>query len=329
MTECSAYSTATVCAVIVSYQPDPTELRSLVDSVITRVGGVVLVDNASTGEWQQALGTALANRRGALLGQSRNIGLAAAQNIGIEWARARGYLQVLLLDQDSEPGEGMVESLLAALQSTNAVQPVAAVGPRFHDAREGHHAPFVRFGFPLNRKLWCDSAEQTVACDFLISSGALIPLAVFDRVGPMDAGLFIDNVDMEWSFRARAQGYELRGVCAATMHHRLGDARHSMPFGLGQVVVHGPPRLYYIMRNRIRLYRLPHTPGVWIAQDLPRVLVKLLLFGVLIGPRWRNLYCMLRGVLDGIRGRQGEAPVELLHKSRTDPSTNSGRTGHP
>ena len=69
-----------------------------------------------------------------------------------------------------------------------------------------------------------------------------------------------------------------------------------------------------MMRNRILLYRLPHTPRVWIAQDLPRVLVKLLLFGVLIGPRWRNLRCMLRGLLDGIRGRQGEGPIDLLHK---------------
>jgi rhamnosyltransferase len=74
------------------------------------------------------------------------------------------------------------------------------------------------------------------------------------------------------------------------------------------VVVHGAVRLYYMMLNRVRLFRMPHTPGAWIAQDLPRVLAKLLLFGVLIGPRWRNLRCMLRGLWDGLRGRRGPSP---------------------
>ena len=302
-----------VCAVIVSYHPEPAAILGLADGMARQVGAVVLVDNASGGDWQLVLAETLSARGGALLGQPHNLGLAAAQNIGIEWARANGYRYVLLLDQDSEPGEGMVASLLQALQTLVATNRMAAVGPRFHDVREDRDAPFVRVGFPLNRKLWCATDTQHIACDFLISSGALIPLAVLDQVGPMDAGLFIDNVDLEWGFRARAQGYALYGVCAATMHHRLGDARRALPLG-GQVVVHGSLRLYYMMRNRVLLYRMPHTPPVWIAQDLPRVLAKLLLFGVLIGPRPRNLRCMLRGLWDGLRGRRGACPAELLPK---------------
>ena len=307
MTEFSAMRT---CAVIVSYQPDLLALRNLVDRMARQVGAVVLVDNASDGGWQQVVGVTLATCGGALLVQDANLGLAAAQNIGIDWARAHGYEHVLLLDQDSEPTAGMVAALLAALQGLAATGRVAAVGPRFHDRREDRHAPFVRLGFPLNRKLWCTSGEQVIACDFLISSGVLIPIAALDEIGPMDAGLFIDNIDLEWSFRARALGYSLHGVCAATMYHALGDARRALPFGSGQVVVHGPMRLYYMMRNRLLLYRLPHTPRVWIAQDLPRLLVKLLLFGVLIGPRWRNLRCMFRGLWDGVRGREGVCPVK-------------------
>lgn len=304
-------SVADVCAVIVSYHPEPVAISQLIELLAQQVGAVVLVDNASGSDWQSTLAKALTDRGGALLGQSRNVGLAAAQNLGIDWARSHGYGYVLLLDQDSEPGEGMVASLLQALQSLTATGRVAAVGPRFHDQREDRDAPFVRIGFPLNRKIWCEIATQPIACDFLISSGALIPLDVLDRIGPMDAGLFIDNVDLEWGFRARAQGYGLYGVCAATMHHRLGDARRAFPFG-GQVVVHGPLRLYYMMRNRLLLYRMPHTPRVWVAQDIPRVIAKLFLFGVLIGPRLRNLRCMWRGLWDGLRGRDGVCPDGLL-----------------
>lgn len=299
-----------VCAVVVSYHPDPQAIRALIDAVVTQVGAAVLVDNASDGVWEAALRATLQAASGDLLVQPRNIGLAAAQNIGIDWARANGYRQVLLLDQDSEPGEGMVAALQQALATLSARGKVAAVGPRFHDLREDRDAPFVRLGFPLNRKSWCAVGTPYVACDFLISSGALIPIEVLDRVGPMDAGLFIDNVDMEWGFRAQAQGYTLHGVCAATMHHRLGDGRHPLPLG-GHVVVHGPLRLYYMMRNRLLLYQMPHVPRVWKAQDMLRVPAKFFLFGVLIGPRLRNLNCMLRGLWDGLRGRRGAGSSDL------------------
>ncbi|MFA6230642.1 MAG: glycosyltransferase family 2 protein [Rhodanobacter sp.] len=305
---------AKICAVIVSYQPESSILVNLIAAISAQTAAVVLVDNASAGDWHDGIGRALSAAGGALLRQGENIGLAAAQNIGIDWARAHGYSHVLLLDQDSEPTEGMVASLLGALHRLSTIGRVAAVGPRFHDLREDRDAPFVRLGFPLNHKLWCAEAEQTIACDFLISSGMLIPLDVLDQVGSMDAGLFIDNVDLEWGFRARARGFALYGVCAAMLHHHLGDARRPLPWGLGQVVVHGPSRLYYMMRNRLLLYRTPHVPRVWKAQDMLRVPAKLFLFGLLIRPRRHNLRCMLRGLWDGLRGRRGAGPSDLSRR---------------
>ena len=296
-----------VCAVVVTYRPDIDALKQLLAAITPQVRGVVMVANEG-GKDAEALAL-LSIAHTALLSQDRNLGLAAAQNLGIDWARQRGYSHVLLLDQDSEPATDMVNQLMEALRSLSANRQVGAVGPRFHDLREHRDAPFVRLGFPLNRKLWCAEPAQVLGCDFLISSGSLISLSVLDSVGPMNAGLFIDNVDLEWCFRARAAGYELFGVCAAAMHHRLGDTRRALPFGWGAVVVHGPTRLYYMMRNRVLLYRLAHTPRLWIAQDVPRVLVKFFLFAALIRPRGRNLRFMLKGLLDGLRGRDGACPI--------------------
>lgn len=308
------FSSTTVCAVIVSYHPVVATLQRLIDTVTPQVGAVAVVDNSATGNWQQAFGAGMHGPDQVLLAQTHNAGLAVAQNIGIDWARAHGYQHVLLLDQDSVPGADMVAALLAALQQLSASGRVAAVGPRFRDLREGRDAPFVRIRFPFNRKLWCTSAAQHVACDFLISSGMLIPMAVLDQVGAMAAGLFIDNVDLEWGFRAQARGYALYGVYAATMSHHLGDTRYRLPLDIRRVVVHRPLRLYYMMRNRLLLYRLSHTPRAWIAQDVPRVFAKLFLFGVLIGPRARNLRFMLRGLWDGVRGRDGVCKISGGHE---------------
>jgi len=294
-----------VCAVVVTYRPDGEALRAALAAVRPDVHALVVVDNASPG-----IEAALADADAVLLRQPRNVGLARAQNVGIDWAREHGCSHVLILDQDSVPGPGMVDALLGAWQDLSRTTRVGAVGPRFHDPREDRDAPFVRVAFPMSQKLWCDPGTSEVECDFLISSGALISLAVLDDVGDMDEGLFIDNVDMEWSFRARSRGYALFGVCGALMEHRLGDDRQALPGGRQQVV-HGPVRLYFIMRNRVALYRRPYTPRVWIAQDLPRVLAKFVVFGVLVGPRGDNVRFMLRGLVDGVRGRSGPCPLEV------------------
>ncbi|MGH8212488.1 MAG: glycosyltransferase family 2 protein [Rhodanobacteraceae bacterium] len=282
-----------------------TVLNAMLHRLLPQVGALVLVDNASD---DPVIGeNCLRDRRITFMPQAINLGLAAAFNRGIAWARERGFKYVLLLDQDSLPAESMVIELWRALTTLAPRARIAAVGPRFRDENERRDAPFVRIRFPFNRKLHCgDDCPERVRCDFLISSGTLIPLVALETIGGMDESLFIDNVDMDWCFRARAKGFLLYGVCTARMEHRLGDARRRLPGAPRGVIVHAPRRLFFIMRNRLLLYRRASTPAVWVAQDVPRVLVKLLLFSVLIGPRWRNLRAMLAGLRAGL---QGEARI--------------------
>jgi rhamnosyltransferase len=293
-----------VCAVLVTYHPEPTGLRRAIAAVRPQVDALVVVDNATP-----AIRELLGDADVTLLPQHSNIGLATAQNVGIDWARSNGHTHVLILDQDSLPASDMVASLLGGLRELAASSRVAAVGPRYRDVHADRDAPFIRVAFPMSRKLWCDRTTPYVQSDFLISSGALIPLAVLDDVGRMDDGLFIDNVDMDWSFRARARGYALFGVCSARMEHALGDDRQRVLGGLARVVRHNPTRLYFIMRNRLALYRRPHTPRVWIAQDIPRVVAKFLIGSILVGPRARNVRYMVRGLIDGARRRSGPCPL--------------------
>jgi rhamnosyltransferase len=293
-----------VCAVVVTFHPDRDVLLDLVEAVAPQVRAVVVVDNDSHPDLIRGV-----EPFATLLPQAANLGLAAAQNIGIDWARHQGHTHVLLLDHDSVPDEGMVAELVrVSAELGHEGRKVAAVGPTFHDPRDPRETPFVRIGFPLNHKIRCDGAA-TVRCDFLIASGALIPLAVLDDVGGMDDGLFVDYVDTEWSFRARARGYELHGVCSAGMGHRLGADRQAVLFGALVLVIYPPGRLYYRMRNPTLLYRMRTTPRIWIAGEIPRVALKFLIFAALIGPRRRNASMMLRGLRDGLLGRRGPARV--------------------
>jgi rhamnosyltransferase len=295
---------ADVCAVVVTYCPDPAELPHVVARIAPQVRRVLVIDNATP---DRRFDLALPGPLPAgveLVRNPTNEGLGRAYNRGAGLAREAGCRFVLLLDQDSVVSTDLVEHLVLAHGDLQARERVGAVGASFVDAHTGRPAPFVRVGFPLNRKIPAP-AHGFVEADFLISSGTLIALEVFDAIGGMDESLFIDNVDLEWSFRARAAGYRLFGVGDARMTHRIGHALHRLPLGLGHVIVHGPVRLYYMMRNRVLLYRRAHTPGVWIAQDLPRLVLKLLRLSLFVPPRRRNLHAMVQGLVDGARGLSG------------------------
>jgi len=302
-----AFSAASTCAVIITYHPDLALLRRVVDSVATQVGRVVVFDNGSPQalELAQQLGT------GAQLVvevSPVNIGLGAALNRGCALAARLGCHHVLLMDQDSVLASGMVATLGRALEIQQQIGPVAAVGPQFIDDRSGAPAPFVRFGFPINHKLR-GGPGQTVSCDFLITSGSLIPLRALDLIGAMDEQLFIDNIDMEWCFRAKATGHVLLGVCDAQMRHSIGEALLASRVKRDGVVVHKPFRLYFIMRNRVLLYRRRQTPRVWIAQDIPRLVLKFIGNGLFLPERRERMRFMLRGLRDGALGRSGGLPL--------------------
>lgn len=294
-----------VTAVIVTFEPDLAALHAQLSRLRPQLAQVVIVDNASAVEAAADLQGIAHAFKARLLRNARNLGIAAGLNRGIAAARSEGATHVLLMDQDSLPAADMVSNLADALVRLQAEGKVAAVGPVAEDLRTGEAAPFVRVGFPLNRKIHA-SAGECVRCDFLITSGSLVPLAALDEIGGMDEGLFIDNVDLEWSFRARRAGHALHGVGDARMGHRIGDGVRRLPFGAS--FVHSPRRLYYMMRNRVLLYRRRATPRVWVAQDVPRAVLKLLRFSLLVAPRGRNARAMLAGLRDGMLGRTGPKP---------------------
>jgi rhamnosyltransferase len=292
------------CAIVVAYQPGLARLVELLSACRPQVSGLVVVDNGS--DAAAALAAACRDLDCAVLRLDENLGVAAAQNAGVAWAREHGYRRFVLFDQDSIPAPDMVRQLSEALDTLQGQgHAVGAVGPCQVDDRDGRASPFVRFlPFRVARSHCRGPDQAPVAADFLISSGLLFTAEAYAAIGPFDDALFIDNVDLDWCFRGRAAGHGFFGVCAARLRHRIGDQVLRLG-GLGTIHRHSPLRQYYIMRNRIALYRRPHAPAAWILQDVPRLLFKFAVFALFLPPRRANLAMMLRGMRDGLRGRLG------------------------
>jgi rhamnosyltransferase len=305
-TQAGGGAEAAVVAVIVTYHPDRSALDALLNALAPQVGAIVVVDNGSAGDLAGWLAPRI--RAGLrLLALGDNLGVALAQNRGMQLARELAADYVILFDQDSVPAADMVARLLAAAQAL-AAEPcrLAAVGPRYVDPRNPTRRCFPRMVGWRFRLLGCEAgqgAQKWVETDALISSGTLIPLPVLEVVGAMDEALFIDQVDLEWGLRAKQAGYRSFGVCDAVLHHSLGDA--PIQFLDRAIMHHSPLRHYYIFRNATRLLFKHYVPLGWKLMFVRMMVLRFGFYSLFVSPRGAYAKAMLRGVVDGLRHRGG------------------------
>ena len=253
-----------VCAVVVTYRYPYDQLEELLDLVYTPLGHVFLIDNNPQPDTIGIENLQQRFPRCTVIVNHANLGLSKALNRGIEQALARGFPWLLMFDQDSRPAHSTLQRLLAVRSQVDA----AAIGPCIYDERMGIPLPFLSFRWRGVRKDWPDPEQhRLIDTDMLITSGCLLNARVLRDIGLMDEALFIDNIDLEWCFRAKAKGYKLIGVSDAVLHHRLGDSVRHYPRLGKRVLIHGPERQYHIMRNRLLLYRRAYIPLPWKIAD--------------------------------------------------------------
>ncbi|MBC52226.1 MAG: glycosyl transferase family 2 [Gammaproteobacteria bacterium] len=283
----------TVCAVVVTWQPVLDDLLTLLDQLAAQACDVVVVDNGSANAAELANATAQRSSV-TLVRWPDNRGLAAAMNAGLQLAQDNGYARVFLFDQDSTLTDGFCAGMQGAWQRAEKVsaRPVAAVGPRLQDPASGRRTPFRLFRLRHRSDQPAPDAPDLYQADFLISSGCLLSLTALDRIGLMKESYFIDNIDLEWCFRARAQGFALFGTDAAVLLHAIGEPSANPLVRAGWMVQHSPLRSYYSTRNRLHLYRQDYAPLNWKLRDSVRFVLKsgwLLLCSAQRREYWRQI----------------------------------------
>jgi rhamnosyltransferase len=169
---------------------------------------------------------------------------------------------------------------------------IACVHPRYWHPERGCRALAYRAGD--GSRIWC------------LTSGALMPTWIFDKVGWFASEFFIDWVDIEYCFRIRAAGYLIAESEAVLIHH----PGHCAPVSLLGLRFwpshHSAARRYYISRNRVVVFRK-------YMFSLPACTLKAMYSSLLdtakcfLGEkeRSRKFRNLLLGTWDGLTGRMG------------------------
>jgi len=286
-----------VCAVLVTYHPD-ADFPARLARVVSQVGAAVVVDNGSSelelDRLRQATAGAAAT---ALVENPENLGIARALNIGVHHAQSRGHAWTLLLDQDTLVDSDLVEQLLA-IQASVVADRVAVIGARFRDT-SGHTVEPIRLSAQGNH--W-EEVES------VITSGCLLSLRAYAAIGPFRDDFFIDYVDTEFCFRARAAGFRIIESRAPLMSHSVGAATfHTVLGSKTWTTNHSAERRYYIARNNTVMLReyAGLGRGHWLWKSITRTFRLTKRIALFETDKVSKIAAAWQGWRDALRGRMG------------------------
>jgi rhamnosyltransferase len=274
-------------AIFTAYEP-PENLKSSVLETLKQCSHVVVADNTPLGKRnaRDLLGNI---PHVTIIGDGSNIGLARALNNAITHAGSAKFF--FLLDQDSSPQPGLVNSLHSSLET----QPrVGAIGPAPWDQEN------TRYIDPRtpNRD---DLADLPV----IITSAMLIRRSAFESTTGFRDEFFVDCVDQDFCLQLRKSGWKVLQDKRILLPHSLGDMKwHGFgPFKL-RATHHPTWRLYWAARNGVMLSKEFFSfDKRWAITNLAILGYWIITVALFEKPRIAKLKALFRGISDGSRGR--------------------------
>lgn len=288
-----------VYCIIVTYRPDAEHLKRVLASIMRQTSHVVLVDN-TPGEHGVITVPGV-----QFIALGDNLGIAAAQNIGIRQALEQGAKAIWLSDQDTIYPTNFLLEMQVALEACHQQGiRLGALAPSYFDTHKGAAQAFVRQA-PFTQRFAPQPGLHHVS--HAIASGTLIPASALRQIGLMQENLFIDWVDLEWCWRAKNR-YGYRTLCTGDViiEHTLGDGFANL---LGRKVsIRSPLRHYYMIRNAVHLALHSRSATVPIRLEIFAKALAWTLVFPLIAPnsKRQHLRATLTGFCDGLRNRMGK-----------------------
>ena len=265
-----------IIAVVIWYNPDIRMVKNI-KSYSMYVYKTLIIDNSfeDNSSYVENMGNI------EYFPLNKNIGIAAAFNLGYARAEELGADWVLTMDQDSSFSESHVKEYLDPCATHFKHYNVAVYGPNFEE--------------PVKSDL--------IDCNSVISSGSLVSLAAHKIISGYNEDLFIDQVDHEYCCRLKKLGYRILCVGYISMEHTIGFPLTKKRFGRNFISYnHDAVRKYYMTRNL--LYMRRHY-GEFGNKHLKIIFMDIINIIFIEEDKYNKLKSILKGCSDYFRGRMG------------------------
>lgn len=269
-----------ICAGIVTYNPNIELLRLNINAIHNQVFRVIIVDNASCNR-DEILELKKDYPDIILVQNEKNVGIAKALNQIGDKATELDCSWFLTLDQDSISPKNMISEYEKYTSKEN----IAIICPHI----------VLRV---LGQDSLIDYFENCEYVDTTITSGSLIRTMAWGEVKGFWEYLFIDKVDDDFCYAIRNNGWKILRCNTVLLEHEIGNPKlHKFFWKKFYTDSYPSFRYYYIARNTIIFYYCYKKNNICIWKILFKRGIK-----ILIGEanKFNKIIALYNGIHDGI-----------------------------
>lgn len=194
-----------IIAVVVSFNGGQKTLKTI-EALLSQVDYIHIVDNGSD-SFSLDLLDGIEDSRVSICKLGENRGIGVALNIGLLKARELDCSWVLTMDQDSVAAPNMVGCLIKTIMKDDEI---LCLSPNLivHDDD--------KFALKAGSVLYA------------ITSGNMVNIEIYNKIGNYNEDYFIDCVDFDFSLRVRKAGFKIFKDPNAFLYHELGE-KNNLP----------------------------------------------------------------------------------------------------
>lgn len=283
-----------IYSVIVCYEPTKS-IFVLISSLIKQNIYPIIIDNSEKSFLDFTNINCIYKKLG------KNVGIAEAQNIGIDLALSQGAKTIIFFDQDSVINKDLIEKLYQPILDNHTY--ISA--PIYHNPNGNFFYQIIKCNqWGIRKKIIPYPEMPNFTTNIAISSGSMVKSEIFGIVGKMDSSLFIDHVDTEWFLRASHKGYSTLIVTNAIMEHTIGD--NFIDLKWIKIPVHSPLRRYYRVRNNFLLLRYKHFPKLLAFREIFFSFLHQLIILLFSKKKKEYVRYFIKAISDGIMNMKGK-----------------------
>lgn len=278
-------------AVFVLYHPNEILLMQNLECIHKYVEHIYIIDNSecffSTIDWGDLSYVSYYSCNG-------NKGIAYALNVGCQMAINDGYIWVLTMDQDSIIPDNMIANYSSFISSCSVDIKIGALMPEFSICY-------------TSKKKKLDKISNVL--DYM-TSGSLIFLPAYCKVGGFNDALFIDMVDRDFGLKLITHGFNIYKIGSVFMLHNIGNSKEFTILGrhLFYITNHNYIRRYYITRNLLYISSIYGHQYSMFNNALWQILKSIIRIIVFEKQKLQKIRSVYRGYIDFKDGRFGKYP---------------------
>jgi len=266
---------------------------------------VIVVDNGSIDDSVREISKAFPEV--TVLTNSKNLGFAEGNNVGIRYAIERSAQFIFLVNNDAVLEKTALNQMIAMAERDGKI---GILGPRilFYDRPEYIESSGAKMNLLTGRTYHHDNGKRekkgqgrlVEEVDIISGCAMLIRRQVIEDIGYLDADFFCYMEDADFCVRARKAGYRIVNIPTAKIWHK--GARSSGGYG-------SPERIYYSVRNHLLLVNKNRPLKKYILKGMRdlHIIILFVLYILFVSPvkKLKAMIYLKRGIQDFTARRFG------------------------